>query len=445
MNVIVCKSCGVEIEVDKALEGQIEARVLTAERSRHQHEMELLRQEAQTTAAKERQALELRSQKQLDGEKELLQQAATAELALERKKLEFAADSLKKQTAAEQEALVKQLQADAAGEKDSNRDLRKQLGELMQTVRDEKKARANAELEAARKLAVSEDRIRDEVLKGADERYRLRLAEQEKKLTDTQKALEDAQRKAHQGSQQSQGEVLELDLENRLREEFPFDDITEVKKGQRGADIKQTVCNHNGTHCGVLLWETKNGKWQPAWIAKFKADIRDANASIGVIVSQEIPAELGEMKHLDNNVWVVSPRLAPRLAAALRITILQVDAANKMNSGKDVKMEALYQFLVGPEFRHRVEAIVENYTVLQDEIEREKRASALKWARQEKAIRAVIDNTIGMYGDLQGITNRALPTIRSLELNTGDDDFDVTEVRSARVDQPGRPDQGSLL
>ena len=189
-----------------------------------------------------------------------------------------------------------------------------------------------------------------------------------------------------------------------------------------GADIKQTVCSQDGTNCGILLWETKNGKWQPAWVPKFKADIREANASIGVIVSQEIPSELGDMKHLENNVWVVTPRLAPRLAAALRITILQVTAANKMNAGKDVKLESLYQFLVGPEFKHRVEAIVENYTLLQDEIEREKRSSVLKWARQEKAIRAVIDNTIGMYGDLQGITNRALPAIRSLELDDGLDD-----------------------
>ena len=327
-----------------------------------------------------------------------------------------------KKLSVEHDSLIAQLRNDAAGEKQSNKELREQLGELMQTVRDEKKARQNAELEAAKKLAASEDKIREEVLQTADEKYRFKIAEQEKKLSDTQKALEDAQRKATQGSQQNQGEVLELDLENRLREEFPFDIITEVKKGQRGADIKQTVCNQSGNQCGVLLWETKNGKWQPAWIPKFKADIREANASIGVIVSQEIPSELGELKHLENNVWVVSPRLAPRLAAALRVTILQVDAANKMNAGKDTKMESLYQFLVGPEFRHRIEAIVENFTILQDEIEREKRSSALKWARQEKAIRAVIDNTVGMYGDLQGITNRALPTIQALELDTGEYD-----------------------
>lgn len=411
-----------EIEIDKALEGQIEARVVAAERHRHEAELAEIKTAAAAAAAKEREASESRLKKQLDAERELLQQAAAADLELARKKLELAADSARKHAVVEQEALISQLQADASNEKQSNKELREQLGEMMQTVRDEKKARENAELEAARKLAASEDKIRDEVLKSADERYRLKIAEQEKKLSDTQKALEDAQRKASQGSQQNQGEVLELDLENRLREEFPFDIITEVKKGQRGADIIQTVCSQNGSACGTLLWETKNGKWQPAWIPKFKADIRLANANIGVIVSQEIPSELGEMKHLENNVWVVSPRLAARLAAALRVTILQVAAANTMNAGKDVKMESLYQFLVGPEFRHRVEAIVENYTVLQDEIEREKRASALKWARQEKAIRAVIDNTIGMYGDLQGITNRALPSIRSLELESGEDE-----------------------
>ena len=432
MNTIFCKSCGLEIEVDKALEGQIEARVLEAERSRHVIEMNKLKTEIEAAAAADQQAVLVRAKKQLDGERELLKQAAAADLELARKKLELAAESAQKQATAQQTSLIEQLQADATGEKQSNAELREQLSAMMQTVREEKKARENAELEAARKLAASEDKIRDEVLKTADERYRLKIAEQEKKLTDTQKALEEAQRKAHQGSQQNQGEVLELDLENRLREEFPYDEITEVKKGQRGADIKQTVRSQDGRKCGILLWETKNGKWQPAWIPKFKADIREANASIGVIVSQEIPSDMGDMKHLENNVWVVAPRLAPRLAAALRTTILQVDAANKMNAGKDVKMESLYQFLVGPEFRHRVEAIVENYTVLQEEIEREKRASALKWARQEKAIRAVIDNTIGMYGDLQGITNSALPAIKSLELDDGLD----YEITNPTADSP---------
>ncbi|MDB5176182.1 MAG: hypothetical protein JWM81_1040 [Candidatus Saccharibacteria bacterium] len=419
MNTIVCKNCGVEIEVDKALEGQIEARVLAAERHKHQDELEKLRLESEASVLKERQAAKALTEKQLAGERELLQQQATAELELAKKKIELAASSAQKQLAAEQELTTKQLQDDAATEKAANKQLREQLGEIMTELRAEKQARANADLEAQKKFSAEEAKIREESAHLAAESYRLKIAESEKKLADTQKALADAQRKAEQGSQQNQGEVLELDLENRLREEFPFDEIQEVKKGARGADMKQIVHNQGGASCGMLLWETKNGKWQPAWIAKFKADIREANANIGVIVSQELPGDIKDFKQLENNVWVSSPAFATRLAVALRGIILQVDAATKMNANKDASMEYLFQYLVGPEFRHRVEAIVENYGTLQTEIEKEKRAAALRWAHQEKAIRNVIDNTIGMYGDLQGITNRALPSIKTLELDDG--------------------------
>jgi hypothetical protein len=411
VNTIQCKNCGQEIEIDKALEGQIEAQVLAAEHEKHEAELAKVRAEAASSAKKSIEAIAAQARKE-----------AADDLAIARKQLEAQLASSQKRAEAEKEILITSLKEDALSEKELNKKLREQLGELMSSLRKEKDARANMELESQKKVASELEKVRTTALKDADEKYHLKIAEQEKKLADTQKALEDAQRKATQGSQQNQGEVLELALENRLREEFPFDEISEVKKGQRGADIVQTVRNQSAAVCGILLWETKNGKWQPAWVPKFKADIREANASIGVLVSQETPADVGDMKHLEANVWVVTPRLAPRLAAALRATIIQVYSANKMNAGKDAKMEALYQFLVGPEFRHRVEAIVENYSMLQDEIEKEKRAAALRWAHQEKAIRAVIDNTLGMYGDLQGITNRALPTIKMLELDDGDDD-----------------------
>ena len=420
MNTITCPHCGKAVEVDKVLEGQIEAQVIAAEHKKHEAELAKVRQEVEETAKRERDAALLRTAKQIEGEKELLKQQAADELELAKRKLEQEAMSQAKKTASEQDSLVKSLREDAENSKRDSEKLREDMGKLFDQLRESNKARENAELDARKKLAESEDKIRDEVLKNADEKYRLKTMEQEKKIADMQKSLDEAQRKAAQGSQQNQGEVLELDLENRLREEFPFDDISEVKKGQRGADIVQTVKNQVFVACGILLWETKNGKWQPAWVPKFKQDIREANANIGVIVSQEIPSEYGDMKHLEANVWVVKPKLAPVLAAALRGTILQVDAANRNNEGKDAKMEALYRFLVGPEFRHRVEAIVENYGTLQSEIEKEKRAASLRWAHQEKAIRAVIDNTIGMYGDLQGITSRALPAIKSLETDESD-------------------------
>lgn len=410
MTTIDCEHCGKAIEIDKALEGQVEARVLAAEQQKHEAEIAKVKAESAAAARKSTQAA-----------METAQQEAKTELEIAKKRLEAEIISIQRKAAADSELQLKALKEDADAEKKAGQELREQLGEMMKELRAEKQARANAELEAQKKLAAGEDKIREEVRKNADEAHRLKQLEMEKKLADTQRALEDAQRKASQGSQQNQGEVLELDLENRLREEFPFDDINEVKKGARGADLVQTVKNQSFAACGILLWETKNGKWQPAWVGKFKQDIREANANIGVIVSQEIPSDYGDMKHLEANVWVVKPSLAPILASALRTTILQVDVANRNNEGKDAKMEALYQFLVGPEFRHRVEAIVENYGTLQAEIEKEKRSAALRWAHQEKAIRAVIDNTIGMYGDLQGITNRALPSIKTLELDTDDD------------------------
>jgi hypothetical protein len=427
MSTINCLSCGEPIEIDKALEGQIEARVLAAAHEKHKAELAQAKVTALTQAKMESDASLRLAKRQLAAESELAIKTAQAELEMEKRRIEAELTSANKKSSSEQALLIQALKEDAVHEKEASEKLREQLSELMKSFREEKQARINAQHEAEKKLAAGEDKIREEASKQASERYHLKEAEQAKKIADMQKALEDAQRKAAQGSQQNQGEVLEIDLENRLREEFPYDEIIEVKKGQRGADIKQVVKNMSGTNCGLLLWETKNGKWQPAWIAKFKADIREANASLGVIVSQETPPEIGDLKHIEGSVWVVTPRLATRLAAALRTTILQVDNANRMSAGKDAKMETLYQFLVGPEFKHRIEAIIESYSLLQDEMEKEKRAYALKWARQEKAIRSVVDNTIGMYGDLQGITNRALPSIRTLELDTGDEDEEKSQ------------------
>lgn len=416
MNTISCPHCGNPVEINKALEGQIEAQIIASEHKKHESELARVRTEIETAAAKDREAEKARLKKQLAGEKELLLQQTKDDLALAKRKIELELTSANKKAEAEQQALVATLRDDAEAAKSDSKKLRQELSDIMKLLREEKQARANADLNAQKTLTENEDKIREEVRKSADEAYRLKTMEQEKKIADMQKSLDEAQRKAAQGSQQNQGEVLELDLENQLREAFPFDEITEVKKGQRGADIVQTVKNQSFMNCGILLWETKNGKWQPAWVAKFKQDIREANANVGVIVSHELPADYGDMKHIEAAVWAAKPRIAPVLASALRTTILQVDAANRNNQGKDVKMEALYQFLVGPEFRHRVEAIVENYSTLQLEIEKEKRAAALRWSHQEKAIRAVIDNTIGMYGDLQGITSRALPAIKSLEI-----------------------------
>jgi hypothetical protein len=414
MNQIKCPKCGKPIDIDDVLSKDIETRIIAEEHKKH--EMEIARVKEQ--------AAELANQ-HLNAKLEIAEEKKRQELDLERERIKAELESKAKKESQGQELLVKRLQDDAESAKEDNMKLRDQLSELMDELRAERKAKENAELEAKKKIAEEESKIREESKKLADEEHRLKQLEKDKTISDLQKSIEEMRRKAEQGSQQNQGEVLELDLENELRLEFPQDELSEVKKGQRGADIVQVVKNQRLAKCGILLWESKNAAWQPAWIAKFKEDIRNANANVGVIVSKELPTEYGDMKHIDGGVWVVKPKLALALAAAMRHQIIGVHTANHNSENKDEKMEVLFHFLTGPEFRHRIESIVENYSVLQNEIEREKRTTALRWARQEKSIRAVIDNTFGMYGDLQGITGGAMSEIKQLE--SGDDEFDVSD------------------
>lgn len=404
MSEVKCPQCGTAIDIDEVLAKNIESRILAEEHKKHEYEIARIKAQAAELA-----------NEQLKARLKLADEKSKQELDLERERIKVELEGKAKKDSQEQELLIKRLQDDAESAKEDNKKLRDQLSELMDELRNEKKAKADAELESKKRLAEEESKIRDEVKKSADEEHRLKQLEMQKKLDDTQKALADAQRKAEQGSQQNQGEVLELDLENDLRLEFPIDDIDEVKKGQRGADLIQVVKNQRLEKCGVLLWESKNASWQPSWIPKFKTDIRNAGANIGIIVSRELPKGYGDMRNIDGSVWVVKPKLALPLATAMRSQIINVYTANNNAENKDEKMEVLYQFLTGPEFRHRIESIVENYGSLQEEIEKEKRAAQLRWSKQEKSIRAVIDNTIGIYGDLQGITGGAMSEIKQLE------------------------------
>ena len=403
MSKVKCPNCSAEIDVDDILARDVKAQVIAEEHAKHEKEIEAVKKQAEDIA-----------NDRLKAKLEFVEQKKNQELDLEREKIQAEFEGKSKKELQKRELSIKRLTDDAEAAKEESGILRKQLSELMDQLREEKKSRENAELEAKKKLAEDEDKIREEARKNADEAHQLKNLEMEKKLADTQKALADAQRKAEQGSQQNQGEVLELDLENSLRTQFPYDEVSEVKKGQRGADVTQVVKN-NIEKCGILLWESKNAKWQDAWIPKFKEDIRSAGADIGILVSKELKSGDGDMKNIDVGVWVVKPKLALALATAMRNQIISVWTANHNNENKDAKMEFLYQFLTGPEFRHRIEAIVENYGVLQAEIEKEKRAAQLRWTKQEKSIRAVIDNTIGMYGALQGITDGAMSEIKQLE------------------------------
>ncbi len=271
-------------------------------------------------------------------------------------------------------------------------------------------------LEFEKKLAAEQAKIREEEQKRLDDQYRLKILEFEKKLQDASIANEEMKRKLEQGSQQTQGEVLELEIEQMLRQAFPHDEINPVAKGVRGADVLQIVKNNFGQQCGTIIWELKRTKaWSNEWITKLKDDQRSIKAEIAIIITQVLPPDI---KHFGNKegVMVGNYDSIMALAGLLRGHLIDINGVKSVSVGKAEKMEIRYNYLAGDEFKMRVEAIIEAFTAMQEDVEREKRWFTAKWAKQEKYIRKVIDNTVGMHGDLQGIMGKSRGEIKGLEM-----------------------------
>ena len=289
-----------------------------------------------------------------------------------------------------------------------------ELTEKERLLRELKRRDEERGLEMEKKLSEAEDKIRQEAMKKAADDHRLKDLEKDKKISDMKVQMEEMQRKLQQGSQQTQGEVLELELEQMLRREFPNDKISEVAKGVRGADVVQEVFEKTGKRTGVILWESKNAKWSEGWIDKLREDMRRLTANEAVLVSVELPQEIGTFGFY-KGVWVTGRVSMVGLAWALRKNFWEVFKQNRQNVGKKEKAEEVYEYVNSLEFGHRVESIVEAFNNLNEDLEKEKRWFGLKWARQEKEIRKIMDSTAGMYGELQGVTGRALPEIKALE------------------------------
>ncbi|MEW5977195.1 MAG: DUF2130 domain-containing protein [Acidobacteriota bacterium] len=272
------------------------------------------------------------------------------------------------------------------------------------------------DLEIERRLELERRDIERRLREQIDQVQALKIKEKEQQIEDLRRALEEATRKTQTGSQERQGEVLELDIEAALNEHFPQDDIRPVPKGMRGADLIQEVRNRSGQSCGTILWETKNTRhFQPSWIDKLKQDQRAAGAALAVIVSAVLPEGLREFGRIDG-VWIASLAAWPVLATALREQLIQVAFARAASEGKRGKMELLYAYLSGDEFRHRVEAIVEAFSAMQGQLHKERRAMERLWHEREKQLERIITNTAGMYGDLRGLIGGSLPDIQSLSL-----------------------------
>lgn len=275
-------------------------------------------------------------------------------------------------------------------------------------------------LEMERKVDEARHKIRSEVSARISEEHRLKEAEKEKQVNDLRKQIEELNRKAEQGSQQAQGEVMEVELENILRQTFRLDNIQPVPKGVKGADVIQQVYTKSGQLCGTILWESKRTKnWSDGWIPKLKDDQREVKANVAVVVSSVLPKDISYIGNSEG-IWISDFSTAMGLAAVLRSGIIEVTHTKNSVIGMNEKMEVLYNYLSGQEFRQRIEAIVESFTAMKSDLESEKRAMDKIWQKREKQIQRVIQNTSRMHGELEGIMGNALPPVQILELPLDD-------------------------
>jgi hypothetical protein len=286
---------------------------------------------------------------------------------------------------------------------------------LRKRERELARRQEDLELSVARQLDAERGRIISDVQERITEEHRLKDAEKERQLGDMRRQIEDLKRKADQGSQQLQGEANEGELETLLRSTFPTDEIVSIGQGVRGADVHQIVIDARGRRCGSILWECKNARnWSDGWIAKLKQDQRGLRADLAVLVSSSLPKGCARFA-LSDGVVVTDFACAAALAAVLRANLLQLAQARSAAMNKEEKLELLYRYLSGIEFRQRVEAVVEAFAGMRQELEQERRAAERQWSRRARQIEAVTFNIAGMYGDLQGLVP-SLPPIALLEL-----------------------------
>jgi len=288
--------------------------------------------------------------------------------------------------------------------------------DLLRKQRELDDARREFELTVETRVQQGLEATRTQARKDAEEKLNLKVAEREQTITSMQRTIEELQRRAEQGSQQLQGEVQELELEALLRAKFPGDIIQPVPKGEHGGDVVQQVVGPMGQACGTVLWESKRTKnWSDGWLAKLRADQRTAKAEFSVLVSQVIPKGVDTFDFVDG-VWVTHPRTVLPVAVALRHSLIEVAAVRQANQGQQGKMEMVYQYLTGSAFRQRVLAIVEAFSSMSEDLDREKKVISKQWAKREQQIEQVMQSTVGMYGDLQGIAGKSLQEIDGLEM-----------------------------
>lgn len=412
---ITCPKCKTEIPLTESLAAPlIEATRKQFERKLSQKDKEIEQRE-EAIRDKEKKLAEAKrriEQQVADQVEEQIKAERTRIIAEESKKA-------KRASAAELETKARELNdlQEILKVRDGKlAEAQKAQAELIKKQRELDDAKRELELTVEKRVQDGLTEVRSQAKRDAEEGFKFKVAEKDQTIASMQQKIEELKQKAEQGSQQLQGEVQELELENLLRAKFPHDRIEPVPKGEFGGDVVHHVLSQSGQPCGTILWECKRTRnWSDGWLVKLRDDQRTAKADLSVLVSHALPKGIETFDVLEG-VWVTHPRAALPVAAVLRQTLLEVSTARQMTEGQQTKAEMIYQYLTGPRFRHRVEAIVEAFSCMQEDLDKERKAIMKQWAKREEQIERVMSATVGMYGDLQGIAGKSIQEIEGLSL-----------------------------
>ena len=408
--IIVCPNCKTEIKLTESLAAPL------IETTRKQYEQRIAEKDADVA---DREAAIRKQQAELAKAQESIDEQVAEKLKPERDRI--AAEEAKKARsllATDLEQKSKELE-DLQGvlkDRDSRlAEAQKAQADLIRKGRELDDTKRELDLTIEKRVQESLGAVRDKAKLEAEEGLKLKVFEKEEQIASMQRQIEELRRKAEQGSQQLQGEAQELELELLLRTKFTRDTIEPVPKGEFGGDVLHRVIGPLGQLCGTILWESKRTKnWSDGWLPKLRDDQRTAKAEIALLVSQVLPKGVEAFDFIDG-VWVTESRCAIPVAIALRQSLVELATARQAGEGQKTKMEMVYQYLTGPRFRHRVEAIVEKFEDMQADLDKERKTMTRLWAKREEQIKGVIETTVGMYGDLQGIAGRTMQEIEGLE------------------------------
>ncbi len=408
-NLIHCPNCKFEFPVEDVFLHQAEEQIKKEYEQKINEQIQNY-QLQQRQLQSEKEAFEKKRQR----ENEIFQEKLKKKIVEEKVKLQ-------KETEGEFAEKIKLLEQENEKRKNENSELKKKELLLLKKEGDLKEQQEEFELKLQRELNDKMEEKAAEIRKKEAEKNELKFREYEKKLEDQKKHLDEMQRKVDQGSTQMQGEVQELAMEEWLMSNFPLDSITEIKKGVRGADCIQVVNTREINNCGTIYYESKRTKdFQKTWIEKFKNDIRDQGANIGVLVTDAMPEGMSRMGMVEG-IWICTFEEFKGLCFVLRESIIEISNAITVQENKGDKMTMLYSFLTSNEFRLQVEGIVEGFTLMKNDLEKEKRSMIGHWKRREKQIEKVILNTTHMYSSIKGIAGNAIQPVQSLELPEFDD------------------------